>query len=170
MPSYVLASVLSAPSLQHRAKIVAEYHGNSEEADFWTLCAHVFARTSTGSIASSDVSALIDAAVNDAPALTSTLAPYFDLLLDADDFRAVQEERAELHLQKRSAGAYHLTKKVADFQLLLGHKEKAIELLLETQADPKHFHSDALKACVISASIGQEMSPAFQARVVVKLL
>jgi len=58
-----------------------------------------------------------------------------------------------LHKRSTSSSAYHLTKKVADFQLLLGHKDKAIELLLESQHDPKHFYADALKACVIAATL-----------------
>lgn len=128
------------------------------------LCEHAFSRSQALSSRGSDVSALIDAAVHDMPAVSSSLPPYFDLLLDASDLRAIQDERGDLHLQKRAAGAYHLTKKVADFQILLGHKEKAIELLLETQGDPKHFHTDALKACVISAATGQDISPSFQAR------
>lgn len=77
---------------------------------------------------------LIDSAVDEV-AFESTLPQYFDLLLDTARLREIQDERARLHLNKRStsSSAYHLTKKVADFQLLLGHKDKAIELLLESQ-------------------------------------
>lgn len=39
---------------------------------------------------------------------------------------------------------------------MLGQKEKAIELLLETPPESPNFHHDSLKAAVIAASISPE--------------
>lgn len=47
-------------------------------------------------------------------------------------------------------------KRIADFQLLMGNKEKVVEKLLETDVNSNQFMLSALKACVISASISTE--------------
>jgi hypothetical protein len=47
------------------------------------------------------------------------LPEYFDLLLEREEVKTKQRERGELQLKKKAPG-YHLTKKLSDFQILLG--------------------------------------------------
>ena len=77
-------------------------------------------------------------------------APYVDLLLESSVLRNAETQRAITH-DKHRAG-YEQTQKNAHLHLLLGRKERAIELLLQTPHTDSRFYQDALKACVIAAT------------------
>jgi len=44
-------------------------------------------------------------------------------------------------------------KKSAELHILLGEKDTAIQYLLKTPATNQNFYRDALKACVVAASM-----------------
>lgn len=82
------------------------------------------------------------------------LPSYFDLLLENDVVRSMELERASIQESKKSG--YELTKKIAEFNLLLGQKDKTIEMLLETPTDNPNFYRDSLKAAVVAATISPD--------------
>jgi WD repeat-containing protein 11 len=83
---------------------------------------------------------------------TTNIPSFFDLLADSSQVNEMYHNRSRLHEQKKG-GNYQLTQKVIDFSLMLGEKDKAVDLLLETPPENTNFYADALKACVVAASV-----------------
>eukprot|EP01125_Pyxidicula_operculata_P000367 TRINITY_DN1040_c0_g4_i1.p1 TRINITY_DN1040_c0_g4~~TRINITY_DN1040_c0_g4_i1.p1 ORF type:complete len:1457 (-),score=346.27 TRINITY_DN1040_c0_g4_i1:66-4436(-) len=90
----------------------------------------------------------------------SKVPDHYDLLLNSTRLRQIQEDRATSHLERtNSMSDYHLTKKVAELQLYLNHRDVAADLLLSTTASTSenpHYYADALMSCVIAATVDQK--------------
>ncbi len=86
------------------------------------------------------------------------LPTHFDLLLDSNSIRDKEMERITIHEKKKSN--YDLAKKIAETNILLGEKDKAIDMLLGSSNNSANSNNnnstsylDGLKAAVIAASI-----------------
>ncbi len=58
-------------------------------------------------------------------------------------FQKYQLDRVSLHDSKRST--YDHTKKCAENLMLLGQTDRAVQLLLETDADNENYYTDCLR-------------------------
>lgn len=172
---YTMAALRKTTLLAERALTVAQYFGHASDIRFWLLAISAFRRGSSQSnqedlVASAGLSStlsdgsdgfrveseLTQSSSSSSSNLSSTAAPTvpasFDLLADSVQVKSMYHNRAALHEQKKS-GNYQLTQKIIDFNLTLGEKDKAIDLLLETPSENPQFYADALKACVVAASV-----------------
>jgi hypothetical protein len=77
-------------------------------------------------------------------------APFLDLLMESETVRHAESMRAVLY--DTQSHSYEQTHKSTHLHLLLGRKERAIELLFQTPHTDSRFYQDALKACVIAAA------------------
>eukprot|EP00824_Muranothrix_gubernata_P010027 TRINITY_DN2283_c0_g1_i2.p1 TRINITY_DN2283_c0_g1~~TRINITY_DN2283_c0_g1_i2.p1 ORF type:complete len:1213 (+),score=258.75 TRINITY_DN2283_c0_g1_i2:59-3697(+) len=153
-----------------RSLLSAEYFGDEQEITFWTLALFYmrFYHTCLDKP---------DPTVTDEPfkpleagrsnghipreetdvELLNAIPRYFDLLRGRGAVREGELERAQIHAMiAAKRGSYELTQKSAQVHVLLGHREQAAAMLLETRQDSPYFYRDALKACVIASTIGQE--------------
>lgn len=85
---------------------------------------------------------------------TNELPGYFDLLLENSRIRSMEICRAAIHETKKNS--YDLTQKIVELNLLLGQKEKGIEMLLDSAAENPNFYKDSLKAAVVAATISPQ--------------
>ncbi|XP_064630114.1 WD repeat-containing protein 11-like isoform X2 [Lineus longissimus] len=72
-----------------------------------------------------------------------------DLLCDSASFQKYQLDRIALHESKRAT--YEHTKKCAESLMLLGQTDRAVQLLLETEADNDNYYVDCLRACLVAS-------------------
>ncbi|XP_075922520.1 WD repeat-containing protein 11 isoform X1 [Petromyzon marinus] len=121
-------------SLLQRCLLTARLFGDESELHFWTVAGFYLQhhkRTAGLAGPSGD-----------------GLDVCYDLLCDNAYFQRWQLERVGLQEAKRAT--YVHTNKCADKLLLLGQTERAVQLLLETSAENAAYHSDSLKACLVS--------------------
>eukprot|EP01114_Cavostelium_apophysatum_P016161 TRINITY_DN4543_c0_g1_i5.p1 TRINITY_DN4543_c0_g1~~TRINITY_DN4543_c0_g1_i5.p1 ORF type:complete len:1158 (+),score=259.94 TRINITY_DN4543_c0_g1_i5:107-3580(+) len=179
-----LSEIHAASSITQRCLLIAKFYGSDNDIKFWTLATWAFDRFSskgevdnTGTKQESALNNSVEFShiiiteeeINQQKSRfeaesqmkhketispTQRLPPWFDLLLENDVIREVERERAVLHEKKKEG--YELTKKVAEFNLLLGEKQKAVDLLMETPYGQPLSLVDGLKAAVISASISPD--------------
>uniref|UniRef100_H3AKR3 WD repeat-containing protein 11 n=1 Tax=Latimeria chalumnae TaxID=7897 RepID=H3AKR3_LATCH len=128
--------------LLQRCLLVARLFGDESELQFWTVAAHYLHSVSQGK----------------QPALPGTDGTFqkqenpldicYDILCENSYFQKFQLERVNLQEAKRST--YEHTKKCADQLLLLGQTDRAVQLLLETNAENPSYYCDSLKACLVT--------------------
>ncbi|XP_013381759.1 WD repeat-containing protein 11 isoform X1 [Lingula anatina] len=73
----------------------------------------------------------------------------YDVLCDNQTFQKYQLDRIALHDVKRES--YEHTKKVAENLMLLGQTDRAVQLLLETEAENDSYYIDCLRACLVAS-------------------
>ncbi|GAB1607865.1 WD repeat-containing protein 11-like isoform X2 [Argonauta hians] len=73
----------------------------------------------------------------------------YDVLQDSATFQKYQLDRIALHDSKRAT--YENTKKCAENYMLLGQTDRAVQLLLETEADNDNYYVDSLRACLVAS-------------------
>ncbi len=141
-----------------RALLVAKYFGNLDEIRFWTLVLYFMEKV----LLNKEYYSTLDRSRDDAegPSMQHphwSLPECYDLLRDNEDLKRTHLFLAHLHTKKRNVSApYEMTKKMGDHLLLLGEKDKAIELLLETNPQHPHYYQNLLKSCLIAASQSAE--------------
>ncbi|XP_071090050.1 WD repeat-containing protein 11-like isoform X1 [Haliotis cracherodii] len=73
----------------------------------------------------------------------------YDAMVDNRNFKKYQLDRVSLHDSKRST--YEHTQKCAENYMLLGQTDRAVQLLLETEADNDNYYVDSLRACLVAS-------------------
>ncbi|XP_041368583.1 WD repeat-containing protein 11-like [Gigantopelta aegis] len=73
----------------------------------------------------------------------------YDAVVDNQSFKKYQLDRVSLHDSKRST--YDHTQKCAENYMLLGQTDRAVQLLLETEADNENYYIDSLRACLVAS-------------------
>ena len=109
------------------ALLAARRCGDALQCDFWTVASHHLK-----SRAKRRQQDQLDTA--------------YDLLCDPATYRLMAAERAALYQSKPRV--YEQTRQLTRDHLLLDDKDKAIALLLNTDADHDHFYSNHLLACL----------------------
>jgi hypothetical protein len=163
-PELVLAlNALHAPSqplisdTAARALLVAKYFGNLDEIRFWTLVLYFMEKVLLNKEYYSTDRARDEVEGKEMLHPHWSLPECYDLLRDNEDLKRTHLFLAHLHTKKRNATApYEMTKKMGDHLLLLGEKDKAIELLLETNPQHPQYYQNLLKSCLIAASQSAE--------------
>nr|XP_033797128.1 WD repeat-containing protein 11 isoform X1 [Geotrypetes seraphini] len=120
-------------SLLQRCQLLARLYGDESELHFWTIATHYLNSFSQD---------------QEGKGAASPLDICYDLLCENSYFQKFQLERAYLQEVKRST--YEHTRKCADQLLLLGQTDRAVQLLLETNAENPHYYCDSLKACLVT--------------------
>lgn len=80
----------------------------------------------------------------------------FGVLCSSRTARTLEWERARASELASANITYDLSRKLTDLHLLLGERDKAMRLLLDTPAAHPNFYPDMLKACVVAASHSQQ--------------
>ncbi|KAG9275026.1 WD repeat-containing protein 11 [Astyanax mexicanus] len=145
-----IKSVLEDPelSLLQRCLLVSRLFGDESDLQFWTVAAHYIQSFSQARQLS------VPASETQPPAEGSQSVPQghldicHDILCESSFFQRFQLER--VHLQEVKRSSYEHTKKCADQLLLLGQTDRAVQLLLETNADNPSYYCDSLKACLVT--------------------
>ncbi|XP_050396083.2 WD repeat-containing protein 11 [Patella vulgata] len=73
----------------------------------------------------------------------------YDILIDSDSFKKYQLDRVALHDNKRATNDH--THKCVENYILLGQTDRAVQLLLETEADNTTYYVDSLRACLVAS-------------------
>eukprot|EP01105_Mastigella_eilhardi_P007333 TRINITY_DN18810_c0_g1_i1.p1 TRINITY_DN18810_c0_g1~~TRINITY_DN18810_c0_g1_i1.p1 ORF type:complete len:1085 (+),score=211.52 TRINITY_DN18810_c0_g1_i1:53-3307(+) len=84
---------------------------------------------------------------------------FFELMSSPAILTQREFERADVHVKRLDRGQDEEPfKKLANFNVLLGRKEEAVDLLLSSAAaNSKHLnYASVLKACVVAASVGPD--------------
>lgn len=127
---------------------VSRLYGDEDGCKFWTVALHylkskIHKNTEEKSPPEDKDSSMITGQFADQPLDTS-----YDILCDSQNFRKLQLDRVLLHDVKRST--YAQTQKCAETLVFLGQTERAVQLLLESEADNDGFYVDWLRACLIA--------------------
>jgi len=77
-----------------------------------------------------------------------------DILREHETVLEEELHRSRIHFDKRNS--YASTQQCAQKDILLGKKSRAAQLLLETPVENANYYKDALKACILAASVSQE--------------
>ncbi|KAK6481905.1 WD repeat-containing protein 11 isoform X1 [Huso huso] len=132
-------------SLLQRCLLVSRLYGDESDLQFWTVAAHYLHKFSQGE-------QLSEPAANGAAAAQGKPGNHLDICYDTlcenAYFQKFQLER--VHLQEVKRSNYDHTKKCADQLLLLGQTDRAVQLLLETNAENTSYYCDSLKACLVT--------------------
>ncbi|XP_077206059.1 WD repeat-containing protein 11 [Paroedura picta] len=129
-------------TLLQRCLLVARLYGDESELHFWTVAAHylhAFSQEKTMAKAEDLFSQ---------EKRSSPLDICYDTLCENSYFQKFQLERVNLQEVKRSN--YDHTRKCTDQLLLLGQTDRAVQLLLETNAENPYYYCDSLKACLVT--------------------
>ncbi|XP_054839038.1 WD repeat-containing protein 11 [Eublepharis macularius] len=130
-------------TLVQRCLLVARLYGDESELHFWTVAAHylhAFSQEKT-----------LTAKAEDLFSQEKWISPLdicYDTLSENSSFQKFQLERVNLQEVKRSN--YDHTRKCTDQLLLLGQTDRAVQLLLETNAENSCYYCDSLKACLVT--------------------
>ncbi|KAK2170890.1 hypothetical protein NP493_1127g02083 [Ridgeia piscesae] len=73
----------------------------------------------------------------------------FDILCDSLTFQKQEMGRLNLHDSKRAT--YEQTCQCVENLILLGQADRAVQLLLETEADNNNYYVDSLRACLVAS-------------------
>lgn len=73
----------------------------------------------------------------------------YDTLCDNHSYKKYQLDRVSLHDSKRAT--YEHTQKCAENYVLLGQTDRAVQLLLETEAENESYYIDSLRACLVAS-------------------
>lgn len=73
----------------------------------------------------------------------------YDALCDNHSYKKYQLDRVSLHDSKRAT--YEHTQKCAENYMLLGQTDRAVQLLLETEAENESYYIDSLRACLVAS-------------------
>jgi hypothetical protein len=168
------AADVGALDTASRALVVAHHFGDLIEYRFWTIVLNSFEqfeRTASSSSSSSSP-LLIDAVDLSSPSSSSLpsndaanigdesdessndASEQFDYLQDGEAIKRQEMRKAHVaaqHLPKHAR--YAASQKIAWNYSIVGEKKRAINLLLQTAPDHVNFYADALKACVVAASV-----------------
>jgi len=180
----LVTDINSTDSIASRCLLAANYFGDYEEIQFWTIVKFCLPRFLGQGIAnrirftSDQALKLVTGENTDDTATkkkipehiqptvitsideindpsknsrTPSLPPYFDLLMDNASTRENELNWAKVRELKYNT--YELQQKSAELHILLGEKDTAIQYLLKTPATNQNFYRDALKACVVAASM-----------------
>ncbi|XP_041124684.1 WD repeat-containing protein 11 isoform X2 [Polyodon spathula] len=132
-------------SLLQRSLLVSRLYGDESDLQFWMVAAHYLHKFSQGEQLSEPAAAGA-AAAQEKP--ENHLDICYDTLCENAYFQKFQLER--VHLQEVKRSNYDHTKKCADQLLLLGQTDRAVQLLLETNAENTSYYCDSLKACLVT--------------------
>ncbi|XP_053163525.1 WD repeat-containing protein 11 isoform X2 [Hemicordylus capensis] len=131
-------------SLLQRCLLISRLYGDESELHFWTVAAHyLYAFSQDKTLTAKTGDSLIH--------LEKWISPLdicFDTLCENSYFQKFQIERVNLQEVKRSN--YDHTRKCTDQLLLLGQTDRAVQLLLETNAENPYYYCDSLKACLVT--------------------
>ncbi|XP_014675037.1 PREDICTED: WD repeat-containing protein 11-like [Priapulus caudatus] len=72
----------------------------------------------------------------------------WDILTDGATFQKNNHEQLALHESKRTS--YELTQQCVEEMVLLGQGDRAVHMLLETDADSEAYYADCLRACLVA--------------------
>lgn len=125
-----------------RSLITANIYGDESEIKFWTVALYYL---KVYSKKKRDLNA--GAKVSKPP---ESLESCYDILCDNEEFRRRELRRIRVHETRRCTNEQ--TRKCADNLIFLRQTDRAVQLLLETEATSPHFYADSLKAC-LAASI-----------------
>ncbi|KAK7110591.1 WD repeat-containing protein 11-like [Littorina saxatilis] len=73
----------------------------------------------------------------------------YDILCNNNSYKKYQLDRVALHDSKRAT--YEHTQKCAENYILLGQTDRAVQLLLETEAENDTYYIDSLRACLVAS-------------------
>ncbi|XP_060097494.1 WD repeat-containing protein 11 [Heteronotia binoei] len=130
-------------TLLQRCLLVARLYGDESELHFWTVAAHylhAFSQEKTLMAKAEDLFSQ--------EKWSNPLDICYDTLCENSYFQKFQLERVNLQEAKRSN--YDHTRKCTDQLLLLGQTDRAVQLLLETNAENPYYYCDSLKACLVT--------------------
>ncbi|MGH0115855.1 UNVERIFIED_CONTAM: hypothetical protein FKN15_054211 [Acipenser sinensis] len=131
--------------IQEQLNSLSKLYGDESDLQFWTVAAHYLHKFSQGE-------QLSEPAANGAAAALGKPGNHLDICYDTlcenAYFQKFQLER--VHLQEMKRSNYDHTKKCADQLLLLGQTDRAVQLLLETNAENTSYYCDSLKACLVT--------------------
>ncbi|MGH0156099.1 UNVERIFIED_CONTAM: hypothetical protein FKN15_030661, partial [Acipenser sinensis] len=131
--------------IQEQLNSLSKLYGDESDLQFWTVAAHYLHKFSQGE-------QLSKPAANGAAAAQGKPGNHLDICYDTlcenAYFQKFQLER--VHLQEVKRSNYDHTKKCADQLLLLGQTDRAVQLLLETNAENTNYYCDSLKACLVT--------------------
>lgn len=162
-----------------RCLLAAKLFGDEAEVHFWTVALHYMrsekvapmSKTVSRSVSEGAAGDLFipltpnnkethDLVVFNSPQHEDTTMLYqqyrdeplekcYDVLQDSATFQKSQLDRIALHDSKRAS--YENTKKCAENYVLLGQTDRAVQLLLETEADNDNYYVDSLRACLVAS-------------------
>ncbi|CAH1783668.1 unnamed protein product [Owenia fusiformis] len=153
-----------------RCLLVARLFGDESEMNFWTLALHYLraekadpsskvstpmSHSDSGDLfipraESQDLVQLEDKStlewsfIKDKP-----LETCYDVLIDNKSFQQKELDRVSLHDSKRAT--YEHTRKSVETLILLGQADRAVQLLLETDAENDGYYVDSLRACLVAS-------------------
>eukprot|EP01097_Dermamoeba_algensis_P003902 TRINITY_DN2638_c0_g1_i2.p1 TRINITY_DN2638_c0_g1~~TRINITY_DN2638_c0_g1_i2.p1 ORF type:complete len:817 (+),score=202.85 TRINITY_DN2638_c0_g1_i2:1217-3667(+) len=171
---------------------VCKFYGNEEEMQFWAILLDYlnnprtqsdssipFAPTislhSKGSLPPTDVLAStltgVQLSSDSSQSTSSEEYPVKSNILLSREKLIQQEKKKETYLMSSSAKEeYDVVKRVAEFNLLLGEKQKAMDLLLSTPISHPNSFADSLMAITIAASMSPEIYRDMVHQVAIKLM
>ncbi|XP_076467443.1 WD repeat-containing protein 11-like [Babylonia areolata] len=149
-----------------RCLLAARLFGDESEIHFWTVALHYLrtnksnpswkeAGSPTSPVEGGD---LVDLAQSDEEQQSQRLCSLFrdqplercyDSLCDNYSYKTYQLDRVSLHDSKRAT--YEHTQKCAENYMLLGQTDRAVQLLLETEAENDSYYIDSLRACLVAS-------------------
>ncbi|XP_025096054.1 WD repeat-containing protein 11-like [Pomacea canaliculata] len=163
-----------------RCLIVARLFGDEAEVHFWTVALHYlriyWSRSSAKDISAStaqweggdryipptpsyqeasDLVVLMDSEDEQKRKRISVLFEdqplerCYDALCDNQSYKKYQLDRVALHDSKRAT--YDHTQKCAENYIMLGQTDRAVQLLLETEAENESYYIDSLRACLVAS-------------------
>lgn len=140
---------------------VSRIFGDEESLRFWTVALHFLKEAklelTKGKRKENNADTGNFDAMGDSPSeMTGNLDVFFDQPLDTgfdvycdnETYKRLQIDRVSLHVHKRTT--HNQTQQCAEHLLLLGQTDKAVQLLLETEASNENFYVDSLRACLIA--------------------
>ncbi|XP_037759291.1 WD repeat-containing protein 11 isoform X3 [Chelonia mydas] len=129
-------------TLLQRCLLVARLYGDESELHFWSVASHyLYSFSQEKAQTTKTTDSLQEKLIN-------PLDICYDILCENSYFQKFQLER--VHLQEVKRSTYDHTRKCADQLLLLGQTDRAVQLLLETNAENPHYYCDSLKACLVT--------------------
>ncbi|XP_069045129.1 WD repeat-containing protein 11 isoform X2 [Lepisosteus oculatus] len=132
-------------NLLQRCILVSRLFGDESDLQFWTVAAHYLYAFSQGKLLSVPSQYQTEMTQDK---LAGHLDICYDTLCENSYFQRFHLER--VHLQELKRSNYEHTKKCADQLLLLGQTDRAVQLLLETNAENASYYCDSLKACLVT--------------------
>ncbi|XP_048362514.1 WD repeat-containing protein 11 [Sphaerodactylus townsendi] len=130
-------------TLLQRCLLIARLYGDESELHFWSVAAHYLHAFSQGKTLMAKTEDLFCQ-----EKWSSPLDICYDTLCENSHFQKFQLDRVNLQEVKRSN--YDHTRKCTDQLLLLGQTDRAVQLLLETNAENPYYYCDSLKACLVT--------------------
>ncbi|XP_073210300.1 WD repeat-containing protein 11 isoform X1 [Lepidochelys kempii] len=129
-------------TLLQRCLLIARLYGDESELHFWSVASHyLYSFSQEKAQTTKTTDSLQEKLIN-------PLDICYDILCENSYFQKFQLER--VHLQEVKRSTYDHTRKCADQLLLLGQTDRAVQLLLETNAENPHYYCDSLKACLVT--------------------